>query len=152
MAKFNLDRGTLPMFIDRVVRLRADTPRLWGKMDAAHMVQHLVFMTETSLGLREVPDRSKPILRVFVWWFAFCWWTTWPRGKAKSFDFALPAPVGDFASQQAALIRLMEQFVTRLEADPARRTLSPLLGMITLKQWSRAHGVHNDHHLRQFGM
>ena len=77
--------------------------------------------------------------------------TTWPKGRFKSFDFQLPAPAGEFPRQQAELIRLMERFVAELEANPRRKTLSPLLGMITLKQWSRVHAVHNHHHLRQFG-
>lgn len=152
MARRNLNRENLPGFIARVASLRVDTPRQWGKMDAAHMVQHLIFMTETSLGLRQVEDRSVPVFRVFIWWFAFNWMTTWPKGKLKSFAFALPEPAGDFPAQQAALIRSMEDFVKALEAAPDRRALSPLLGMITIKQWSRVHGVHNDHHLRQFGV
>jgi oxepin-CoA hydrolase/3-oxo-5,6-dehydrosuberyl-CoA semialdehyde dehydrogenase len=152
MAAQNLNREMLPWFIERVAKLRADTPRQWGTMDAARMVQHLIFMTETSLGMHEVPDRSTPIVRKMGWWLVFCLFTTWPKGRYKSFDFQMPAPAGEFPVQQAALIRLMECFVAELEATPERKTLSPLLGMITLKQWSRVHGVHNAHHLRQFGV
>jgi len=151
MARLKLDRDSLPEFIRRVASLRADTPRQWGTMDAARMVQHLIFMTEVSLGLQEVPDRSTPIVRKIGWWVVFCLMTNWPKGKFKSFDFQMPSPAGDFPAQQAELIRLMERFVAELEKNPERKTLSPLLGLITIRQWSRAHAVHDNHHLRQFG-
>ncbi len=152
MRPQNLNRETLPEYIERVAKLRADTQGQWGSMDAARMIQHLIFMTETSLGLREVPDKSTPIVRKIGWWLVFCLMTTWPKGRFKSFDFQMPSPAGDFPAQQAELIRLMERFVVQLETNPERRTLSPLLGPITIQQWSRVHGVHNSHHLRQFGV
>ena len=115
VGRLLLNRGSLPVFIQRVANLRADTPRQWGTMDTSRMIQHLIFMTE-------------------------------------SFDFQLPSPSSDFPAQQAEFIRLMERFVAEFETNPDRKTLSPLLGMITIRQWSRVHGVHNNHHLRQFGV
>jgi hypothetical protein len=42
--------------------------------------------------------------------------------------------------------------VQAVEADPNRRTLDPWLGMIALREWSKVHGLHLDHHLKQFGI
>jgi hypothetical protein len=147
-----LNREQLPEFIRRVAELRADSQRLWGTMDAGKMLAHLIFMMETSLGQHEVPDRSTPVVRTLGRLIVFELMTKWPKGKFKSYDFQMPADPGDFPKQQAALIRLMERFVNEAEADPDRKTLSPLLGKITLRQWSRVHAVHNNHHLRQFGV
>jgi hypothetical protein len=46
----------------------------------------------------------------------------------------------------------MNLFVDELERSPDKTGVNPGLGRIPLTKWSRVHGVHNDHHLRQFGV
>ena len=152
MATFDLDRTTLPQFIGRVKALRADTPREWGKMDATRMLRHLNFTADMSLGIEQIKDESKPIVRDLIYLLFFNWFTNWPKGKIKGPDFVTPPPKGDFTFEQNELIGKMTQFVDELERAPAKTSVNPGLGRIPLTKWSRVHGVHNDHHLRQFGV
>jgi len=152
MAKLNLDRATLAEFLRRIGEIQTDTPRRWGKMDATRSFRHLIFTLEMSLGIQQIEDRSKPLLRDLAYLVFFCWMTTWPKGKIKGPSFVTPAPKGDFDSERAELIRLNTQFVAELERNPERTGVNPILGAIPLTKWSRVHGVHTDHHLRQFGV
>lgn len=152
MARLNLNRATLPEFEKRVRALLPDSRRLWGKMDAARMVRHLIYTFENSLGIEKVDRRVNPVVRALIFFVFFQLITTWPKGKIKGPDFVTPPPKGDFASEQNELLRLMEQFVGAFEQNPARVEVNPGMGGISLAKWSRVHGVHSDHHLRQFGV
>lgn len=152
MAKCDLNRSTLNAFQDRVRAISEGTPRRWGQMDAAHAMRHLIFTFEMSLGIQRIEDTSKPIARDLIYLVFFCWFTNWPKGKIKGPAFVTPPPKGDFLAEQAELLRRMEQFVGDLEREPERVTVNPGLGAIPLTKWSRVHGVHTDHHLRQFGV
>lgn len=74
------------------------------------------------------------------------------EGQDEGTGFFTPPPKGDFASEQGELIRRMNLFVDELERSPDKTGVNPGLGRIPLTKWSRVHGVHNDHHLRQFGV
>ncbi len=151
MAKIDLNRKTLPRFIERVQLIKADTPRQWGKMDAARAVRHLIYTLELSLGIEKVENRVHPVVGALLY-FAFNQViTTWPKGM-KGPDYLTPLPKHDFASEKEQLVHLITQFVNELERNPTRIEVNPSLGAITLAKWSRAHGVHMDHHLRQFGV
>ena len=150
-AKISLNRETLPKFISRVQALRADTPRQWGTMDTARAVRHLIFTFEASLGIKKIEKRLNPVARAVLYFVFFEVFTTWPKGL-KGPDYITPPPERDFISEQQELVHLMEQFVVELERNPARIEVNPGLGGLPLSKWSRAHGVHTDHHMRQFGV
>ena len=96
-------------------------------------------------------DTSKPILRNLFYLVFNVWFTNWPKGL-KGPPFLTPEPEGSFVEEHALLVTRMEQFVDALEREPGRIAVNPSLGAIPLRTWSRAHGVHCDHHLRQFGV
>lgn len=121
-------------------------------MDSSRALRHLIFTFEMSLGEHEIEDRTLPIARDLVYLVFFRWFTRWPPAKIKGKDFLCPEPKGDFASEQRDLLAVMARYVDALEREPARRTVNPGLGTISLRKWSRVHGVHTDHHLRQFGV
>ena len=152
MATFDLDRSTLSVFHGRLSRLTPETPRQWGTMDLPLMLRHLTFAVEMSLGEQAVPDRSVPLVRDLLFAFAFRWFTNWPKGRLKAPAYTVPPPQGDVDAERAALVDRMWRFVDLLEREPDRRAMSPGLGAIPLTKWSRVHGVHFDHHLRQFGV
>ncbi len=152
MATFDLNRSTLPAFRDRVRAVTAGSERKWGQMDATRMMRHLGFTLEMSLGIARVPDMSKPILRDVFYVVFFQWLTTWPKGRIKGPDFVTPPPKADFSVEQLETLRLMDRFVEEFEREPMRLSVNPGLGPIPLSKWSRVHGVHMDHHMRQFGV
>jgi hypothetical protein len=140
MATYDLDRTTLAFFHERLSRLTAASPRQWGAMDVARMLRHLTFSFEMSLGEQVVPDKTIPVVRELIFLLFFRWFTTWP------------APEGPFDQERAAMVDRMWRFVDALEREPDKAAINPGLGAIPLAKWSRVHGVHLDHHLRQFGV
>jgi hypothetical protein len=152
MATYDFDRTTLSFFHERVSRLTATTPRRWGTMDVCRALRHLTFIFEMSLGEQVVPDKTVPVLRDVLYVVFFRWFTNWPKGKLKGPAYTCPPPQGGFDVERAAVVDRMWRFVDLLEREPDRTALNPGLGPIPLTKWSRVHGVHLDHHLRQFGV
>jgi len=152
MARMDLNRATLTTFRARVGKVTDATPGRWGQLDATRMMRHLGFTLEMSLGIARVPDTSKPVVRELVYVLFFQWFTNWPKGKIKAPGFVTPPAKADFSVEQLETLRLMDRFVEEFEREPMRLSVNPGLGPIPLSKWSRVHGVHMDHHLRQFGV
>ncbi len=152
MARLDLNRRTLPEFTRRIGSLSAGSQRRWGKMDATRMLRHLTFTAEMSLGLSHVDPQTPAFARPIIYLVFFKLWTNWPKGKIKAPDAVCPPPMGDFESERRVLSARLNEFVDLLEREPARVATNPGLGPIPISKWSRVHGVHCDHHLRQFGV
>ena len=59
---------------------------------------------------------------------------------------------GDIEEEKATLIAAMDRFVEAADKDPAAKALSPEFGWMRLDFWRKVHGIHTEHHLRQFGV
>lgn len=152
MAKIDLNRETLPQFIERVRAMSRTSKRRWGTMEPAQALRHLTYSIEVSLGMQHAEDVSKPLIRDVLYVFACRWFTNWPKGKLKGPKFYFPVPALEFEGEQAQLVHLLEQFVVTLEKYPDRSAVHPFFGSLTYRKWARLHGCHIDHHLRQFGV
>jgi hypothetical protein len=152
MAIIPLDRDHLDYHRRKVNALKADTKALWGKMDAVHMICHLRTSVTLSIDDKDVVDRSIPIVRTIGRWLVFDIFTNWPKGKYPSAPQMIPEPTGDFEQERRGLLEAYDRFAAAAVEHPARKTLSPILGPTTLEYWTHAHGVHVNHHYRQFGM
>jgi len=139
-----------PHFLGRIAKVQPDSPRQWGELDPAGMMAHLRRSIEISLGEVEVEDISNFLMRT-VGKISFLYLLPWPKGKIKAPSQFTPPPEGDLESERARLSEAMDRFLEDLRNNPARRTRNPAMGMLTLRTWSRVHGLHFDHHLRQFG-
>jgi len=147
-----LDREHLDHHTARVNALTRETRGRWGTMDAAHMVCHLATSVARSVDDRGVRDRSIPVVRVIGRWLVFDTFTTWPKGRFKASAEFVPEPAGDFEEERRALLAAFERFVAEAAQHPTRKTISPVLGPTTMRYWTHAHGVHLNHHYRQFGL
>ncbi len=152
MATKEFDRSTLPAFTDRLARLTAESPRQWGEMDVDRTLRHLIFSFEMSLGEQDVEDKSVPIFRDLIFVLFFRLFTNWPKAKIKGPEISFPPPEEDFGAARETLKAKMRRFADELERRPDQRQVNPTLGPIPLTRWSRLHGLHTDHHLRQFGV
>jgi Protein of unknown function (DUF1569) len=153
MAKHFLTRENIDYHIHALSELTADTPRQFGTMTAHEMLRHLRYSKEMSMGEVQVQDESTPIVRALMRKFIFEWVTTWPGGKVKaapSMDF--PTSEYDFDEERQKLIDTMHRFLEVLEKSPDKKTMNPMLGATTIRYWSRIHGLHMNHHFRQFGI
>jgi hypothetical protein len=135
----------------RLLRLRPDSRRLWGKMEVAQMMAHCSAALEMATGLIRPP-------RLLVG--RLIGWAIKPlvlrdeepmRRNAPTAKALLAAPDCDFAVEQKRLRELIDCFAA---AGPAGCTSHPhcIFGRLTPQQWSVLMYKHLDHHLRQFGV
>jgi hypothetical protein len=151
MARIDLNAATLPHFEKRVCAIAPAAARRWGTLSLAQMFAHLRITFEISLEERAAKDESRPWLLPVLWVLLFRLWTDWPKGKIKASPQFLDDSANDVELERALLLESMRRFVQRSESDPGHMALEPMLGRVSLESWQRIHGVHTDHHLRQFG-
>ncbi len=150
--RFPLDRQTAPVFERRISRLRPDTAARFGSLTPHRMIVHLDIAFQVSLGSVPCEDISTLFLRTPVIRWMIINVLPLPKGVMKAPAAMTPEPVAGFEDSRRALLDQLRVFVEAAEAEPDRRTLDPWLGMITLRDWSKIHAVHLDHHLGQFGV
>lgn len=152
MAKPPLSRETESAFLERVQKLRADTPGQFGAMDPNKMLRHMRNALETSIGETNYPDKSIPVVRGILYFLVCNVITTWPGGKLKAPDFWSPPVDHTFDEEKALFLAATKRFLEALASNPEKLAKHPIFGELTLRQWSLLHGTHLHHHLRQFGV
>ena len=152
MPKLLLNPENVSYHKECVSKLTPDSERKFGSLDAHGMLCHLLSAMQMSLGEIEVADESKPILRSIMRKFAFEWVTTWPGGKIKAPVKLTPTPEDEFEADKQKLLDYFDKFLVALEERPDELTVNPALGPTTIRYWSRIHGMHMNHHFRQFGI
>ena len=152
MKIYPLNRENLPIYEQRFQGLQPDSERFFGTMDTIQMLRHMRNFVEVSLGLVVVDDNSKLVWRHILYFLSVHVVTTWPGGRLKQPDFWTPPPEHDFDEERRLLIARLLQFVEKLESEPSTVAVCLDLGPMAMKRWSRVHGVHFNHHFRQFGV
>ncbi len=146
-----LTRDNAPHFRTRLEKISPETNRRWGKLDQRGMLAHLHRSFEISLGDIPVPDNSNIFTRTVLRWLIFHV-LPWPKGKVKSPDIYTPEPEGEIDAIRARVLEGMERFLDAADKDPGRTGNHPLVGPVSLEYCRRIHGIHIDHHLKQFGV
>ncbi len=152
MPRIDLNRETLPAFTNRFDALTEQWQRQWGTLSLPDMLHHLRLALETSLGEHETARVPFPVPGALAYFLFFVVFTTWPGGKIKAPDSFTPPAEGDVEAERAVVRQKMQEFVETLEREPGRKSMHGLFGEIPLRRWARVHGVHMNHHLRQFGV
>ena len=134
----------------RVGRLRADSPRQWGKMNASQAVAHCAIGLEMGVG-----DERPP--RVLIGRILGGLVKPLALGDDKPMKKNSPTAksmiVGDscdFEPDRRRLLALIDRFAA---AGPAGCTTHPhpFFGPMSPNEWAILMYKHLDHHLRQFG-
>lgn len=147
-----LDRTTKDQFVQRLMALTSESRRLWGSLTVTGMVRHLHRSFEVSLGEVEVPDWGNFLTKTVGKWFVLNIPLPIPRGRIKAPDVFVPEDSGDLDAERKALVDKLDEYLEALERTPDRSAAGFIFGPMTLAEWSRLHGGHWDHHLRQFGV
>jgi len=135
----------------RVQRLRPDSERRWGKMNAAQAVAHCAASFELALGERRPPRML--VGRVIGW-------VVKPLALGNDEPMRRNSPTvpgfevaddRDFGAERQRLSGLIDRFAA---AGPAGCTTHPhsFFGRMTPDEWAVLMYKHVDHHLRQFGV
>ena len=142
------DPAVLASLIERLNRLTPASQRQWGKMTVDQMLWHVNCGLENALGRFEVKDQKLPLPYGVVKFIVFNF--PWRKGKTPTAREFIAREHFDFASEQARLLRLIDEMSTRpLDAAWGR---SSFMGPMTGRDWSRLQAKHLDHHLSQFGV
>lgn len=136
---------------ERVARLRPDSQRLWGKMNAAQTLAHCSAAMEWAVG-----DRIAP--RMFVGRIIGRIVKSVALRNDEPMRQNLPTAKDlvvnddrDLRTERERLRGLIDRFVT---AGPAGCTTHPhsFFGRLMPQEWATLMYKHLDHHLRQFGV
>lgn len=152
MAIHHLTRDNLALFKDRFNKIVPDAAPKFGTLPPAGMFRHLQTILEMSLGQSSHPDISNWFTRNIVRPLVFDIITRWPGGKLKAPDSFTPAAQGDYEAEKVRLFQLMEEFTRLAQDHPEMKTNHALFGPVELSDWQKMHGVHFEHHFRQFGV
>jgi hypothetical protein len=144
------DPNVYASFLDRINKIKADTPAQWGKMNASQMMAHLSEAFKSAVGT----DKLK---RSFVgFWFG----KLAKRIIKSEKDFKKGLPTAkefkitnerEFEKEKQNLLRLLDKFST---GGPTTMSTHPhpFFGRLNPTEWNKLMTKHLDHHLKQFGV
>ena len=152
MARLDLNQETASEFIARINKIETAEQRQWGTMEPQQLLRHLTYLFEISLGEKKAEKIFMPMPTFVIWLLFFDWFTNWPKGKLEAPDSFFPDGEESVEAARNNCTEALHRFCAQLESAPDNQGFSPLLGNIPLRKWARVHGVHMDHHLRQYGV
>ena len=134
----------------RLAQLQAESPRLWGKMNAPQAVAHCAIAMGWALG-----DRHPPRLFIgrvvghFIKPLVLRDDEPMRRNSPTSPDLVI-ADQRDLTKERERLCGQIDRFAV---GGPSACTTSPhpFFGRLTPEEWAILMYKHLDHHLRQFG-
>ena len=146
------DPACLREILDRLSLMRADSPRLWGRMNAHQMICHVADSYRAVMGRKSVSMAERKFSARLIKWVALNVPMHWPRGfptRPEMDQEKLGTPPGDFDADLHEVILLTEEFAR----PPRSFTFAPhpMFFEMTEAEWMRWGYLHVDHHLRQFG-
>jgi hypothetical protein len=137
--------------LERVAKVRSDSPRAWGKMSAPQMISHLNDCFRMVSGEKQASSMENFFSRTIIKWFALLLPISWPHGLPTIPELdqqsggTTPA---EFETDKTKLIALTEQFGGKPAFLATAR--HPFFGKMSIEEWMRWAYLHMDHHLRQF--
>lgn len=139
---------------DILAKLEADTPPLWGRMNAQQMVEHLTSAVRMSTGAIPVKVYT-PADKLEKAKSGLLGDRPLPQGYRAPFLPPDPLPVAfaDLPEARAALLGALADFHDFYgEKEEAFTLPHPVFGPLNYEEWIVFHNKHFQHHLSQFGL
>jgi hypothetical protein len=136
--------------VDRLSKLKSDTPRQWGKMDAASMVKHCNLVLSSSLG---AAPRKRALMSYLFRKMAkkqYVYKSVYKKNGYTAPGFIVTSK-NDVSSERIRLIQSIDQFRKAGETAYENR-LHSFFGRLTAQEWGMLQYNHLNHHLTQFGL
>ena len=131
--------------VDRLARLTADRPALWGRFTAPKMVTHLLESHRMATGELQVPARSLPMQ--FLLRPLFIHLLPFPKSAPTAPLLLAREPTswtGDVHALRTAIEAVREPAAGAVLPD------HPAFGKMSAHDWGVLRYKHTDHHFRQF--
>ena len=138
----------------RLERLRPDSDRQWGRMNADQMVCHLSDAFRAVSGEKRVGALGTWLHRTVIKWVALRTPMPWPQGVPTMPEVDQEkggTPPAAFEADVSDLVERVRRF-SAATAEVTRDLRHPLFGAMSHGDWMRWGYRHCDHHLRQFGV
>jgi hypothetical protein len=136
--------------IQRLSKLKSETPRQWGKMDAKCMVKHCNLVLSASLG---TPPRKRALMSYLFRKMAkkqYVYKSIYKKNGYTTPGFIVTS-ANELNSERTRLIQSIDQFRKTGEAAYENR-LHSFFGRLTAQEWGMLQYNHLNHHLTQFGL
>ena len=143
------DAAAKDRFLARIGALRPDSPRGWGKMDAAQMLSHCALALEAATGDAVLP--SNFMARLIGPFFKG--WIVGPKPfsqNSPTHPLLVRKESCDFERERTRLLAIIRKFHTAGPAHAAQYRHA-FVQKLTGEEWGLVMHKHLDHHLRQFG-
>jgi hypothetical protein len=135
---------------ERIARLRSDSERLWGRMNAPQAVAHCSASLEMALG--DIRPRWVLLGRILGGIIKPVVLGNGPmRRNTSTLEGLAVRDERDLQKERPRLYGMIDRFVA---AGPKGCSTHPhsLFGPLTGEEWATLMYKHLDHHLRQFGV
>jgi hypothetical protein len=136
----------------RLARIRPDSPRRWGRMNALQMICHLSDSILSVMGEKPVEIPARYPWRRLMKWGGLYVPTPWPKGvpTMPEIDAEIGGtPPSDFEADKSRVVALIDRFTQKPRSFEFRP--HPIFLELSEREWMRWGYLHLDHHLRQFG-
>jgi hypothetical protein len=138
---------------ERLAKLRPESARHWGRMNAPQMVCHLSDSFRGVIGERPLSRAEGLYPRTLIKWVALYMPVRWVHGMKTMPEVDQEiggTKPGEFLSDVAELRRLTDRFTQQ----PRKFVWTPHPFFLDMpdREWMRWGYLHMDHHFRQFGI
>ena len=139
--------------LDRLALLDPSAASRWGRFTPHAMVVHLIDSARMALGtlpVRRARGVIPGIIRLPGPRHLFVYVLPFPRNAPTAREL-LTTPPGDWATDIATFVGLVNELAGRAANRATRWQEHPIFGPLTRNDWGVLGYRHTDHHLRQFG-
>jgi Protein of unknown function (DUF1569) len=133
----------------RVESIQSDSPRQWGKMTVAQMLEHAARTLEIAAGKKELKQAFLGKMIGWIFWKGFVGPKPFQRNVPSLPDFVVQGEP-DFGATKEKLKTLLGEFHA-LDEQGCDRNIHGFFGRMTSEEWGVTQYKHMEHHLRQFG-
>jgi len=144
------DKASIDTMISRINNLTPESQPLWGKMNAAQMLQHCKLASDVAFGNQNL--KINPLMKLLGKMLKnkVFYGGGLKKNSPTAKEFIIPSNF-DFEEAKNGFISNLNKFAN--EGKSAIKLMNhPFWGKLTYEDWDALMWKHTNHHLEQFGV